>query len=57
MHMYLLANEGLHVNQAYATAVILLILVIAINALSSFIAKKITKSTVIYRKAGQYLGK
>ena len=37
-------NEGLHVNQAYATAVILLILVIAINALSSFIAKKITKA-------------
>ena len=42
--MYLLANEGLHVNQAYATAVILLILVIAINALSSFIAKKISKA-------------
>ena len=30
VHMYLLANEGLHVNQAYATAVILLILVIAL---------------------------
>ena len=44
VHMYLLANEGLHVNQAYATAVVLLILVIAINALSSFIAKKITKA-------------
>ena len=44
VHMYLLANEGLHVNQAYATAVILLILVIVINALSSFIAKKITKA-------------
>ena len=44
VHMYLLANEGLHVNQAYATAVILLILVIAINALSSFIAKKISKA-------------
>ena len=44
VHMYLLANEGLHVNQAYATAVILLILVIGINALSSFIAKKISKA-------------
>ena len=44
VHMYLLANEGLHVNQAYATAVILLVLVIAINALSSFIAKKIAKA-------------
>ena len=44
VHMYLLANEGLHVNQAYATAVILLILVIGINALSSFIAKRISKA-------------
>lgn len=44
VHMYLLANEGLHVNQAYATTVILLILVIGINALSSFIAKKISKA-------------
>lgn len=44
VHMYLLANEGLHVNQVYATAVILLILVIGINALSSFIAKKISKA-------------
>ena len=44
VHMYLLANEGLHVNQAYATAVILLILVIGINTLSSFIAKKISKA-------------
>ena len=44
VHMYLLANEGLHVNQAYATAVILLVLVIGINALSSFIAKKISKA-------------
>ena len=44
VHMYLLANEGLHVNQAYATAVILLVLVILINAFSSFIAKKISKA-------------
>lgn len=44
VHMYMLSNEGLHVNQAYATAVVLLILVILINALSSFLAKKIQKS-------------
>lgn len=43
VHMYVLASEGLHVNQAYATAVVLLILVILINALSSFLAKKIQK--------------
>ena len=42
--MYVLASEGLHVDQAYATAVVLLVLVIVINALSSFLAKKIQKS-------------
>lgn len=43
VHMYVLASEGLHVDQAYATAVVLLVLVIVINALSSFLAKKIQK--------------
>lgn len=43
LHMYTLASEGLHTDKAYATAVILLILVIGINMLSSWIAKKITK--------------
>ena len=44
VHMYVLASEGLHVEQAYATAVVLLVLVILINALSSFLAKKIQKA-------------
>ena len=43
LRMYVLANEGLHTDKAYATAVILLILVIGINMLSGVIAKKITK--------------
>ena len=43
VHMYNLANEGLYMDQAYATAVILLILVVGINTLSGFIAKKMTK--------------
>ena len=43
VHMYLLASEGLYMDQAYATAVVLLVLVIGINWLSGFIAKKITK--------------
>ena len=43
LHMYVLANEGLHTDKAYETAVILLILVIGINMLSGVIAKKITK--------------
>ena len=40
VHMYALLNEGLYMEQAYATAVILLVMVVCINALSSFIAKK-----------------
>lgn len=40
VHMYALLNEGLYMDEAYATAVILLVLVIGINALSSFLAKK-----------------
>ena len=41
--MYSMSREGLHMDQAYATAVVLLVLVIGINWLSGFIAKKITK--------------
>lgn len=43
VHLYCLLNEGLFTNQAYATAVILLLLVVGINALSNFVAKKIAK--------------
>ena len=42
VHMYNLSNEGLFVDQTYATAVVLLLLVVCINALSGFMAKKIT---------------
>lgn len=42
VHMYALLSEGLYTKQAYATAVVLLIMVIGINALSNFLAKKIT---------------
>lgn len=44
VHMYNLASEGLYMDQAYATAVILLVLVVGINALSGFLAKKLTKA-------------
>ena len=43
IHMYCLSSEGMHINQAYATAVVLLIVVIFINLLSSRIAKHMTK--------------
>ena len=41
VHMYALSCEGLHIDQTYATAVVLLVLVIAINALSDLIAGKL----------------
>ena len=41
VHMYALLNEGLYMDQAYATAVVLLVVVIGINALSGLIAKKV----------------
>ncbi len=44
LHMYALSSEGLYENQAYATAVVLLVFVLLINTLSSFIARKLTKS-------------
>ena len=43
VHMYMLLNEGLHMNEAHATAVVLLVLVVGINALSAFVAKRIGK--------------
>ena len=44
VHMYNLSSEGLYMNQAYATAVVLLVLVVVINTLSGMIAKRITKA-------------
>ncbi len=44
VHMYSLSREGLHMDEAYATALVLLILVVLINAISDGIAKKVSKS-------------
>ena len=41
VHMYALSSEGLHTNEGYATAVILLLVVVLINTLSAKIAKRI----------------
>lgn len=41
VHMYNLSSEGLHVEESYATAVVLLIFVVGINTLSGFAAKKL----------------
>jgi len=43
VHMYSLYSEGLYMEQAAATAVVLLLIVIAINWVSGFVAKRITK--------------
>lgn len=43
IHMYALSSEGLHTDQAYATAVVLLVTVMLINLLSAVIAKRLTK--------------
>lgn len=43
IHMYSLSSEGLYTKEAYATAVILLLVVFLINTLAGFAAKKLTK--------------
>lgn len=44
IHMWALSGEGLNTNQAYATAVVLLIVVLLINWLSAAVAKRLAKS-------------
>lgn len=44
VHMYNLASEGLYMDQAYAAAVILLLLVVGINTLSGAVARRLTKA-------------
>ena len=41
VHMYAISSEGRYLGQTYATAVVLLVVVILMNALSGFIAGKI----------------
>ena len=41
IHMYVLSNEGMHKNEANATAVVLLLIVLGINAVSTKLAKKL----------------
>lgn len=41
VHMYALLSEGLYTEEAYATAVVIFVLVICINGLSGLLAKKL----------------
>lgn len=43
VHMYALASEGLYIRQAYATAVVLLVVVMGIHSLSAYMAKKLER--------------
>lgn len=43
IHMYLLSTEGIHINEAYATAVVLLIIILILNSLSTYLSNKLAK--------------
>lgn len=43
VHLYVLASEGLHMNETYATAVVLLVVVVVLNAVTNLAAKKLRK--------------
>lgn len=43
VHMYSLSKEGLHTNEAYATAVVLLCIVALTNGISSFIERRFSR--------------
>ena len=43
VHLYMLQQEGRFIDEAFAVAVVLLVIVILMNALSSLIAKKLTR--------------
>lgn len=45
LHMYILSSEALHTDQAYATGVVLLVVVLLINAVSNRLAGQLTKGT------------
>ncbi len=43
VHMYALSSEGLYIKEAYATAVVLILIVGVINGLSAVVAKRLMK--------------
>ena len=43
VHLYALWTEGLNTEQSYATAVVLLIIVVGLNALTAFVARRFSK--------------
>ena len=43
VHMYVLSSEGLHIGETYATAVVLLVLVLLINLATTATARRMNK--------------
>lgn len=43
VHMYVLSTEGLNVNESYASAVVLLVIILLLNGLSTLLSNKLTK--------------
>ncbi|SHK11980.1 phosphate ABC transporter membrane protein 2, PhoT family (TC 3.A.1.7.1) [Hathewaya proteolytica DSM 3090] len=46
VHMYAMSSEGLHMDKAYATAVVLLVIVLMVNLISAYVAKRIGKGKI-----------
>lgn len=45
VHMYVLSSEGLYMDQAYATAVVLLVFVLVLNSVSALLARRLMRSS------------
>lgn len=43
VHLYLLVKEGLDTGEAFATATILIVIIVGLNALANFIAKRLSR--------------
>ncbi len=43
VHMYIISSEGQYINEAYTTAMVLILIVLIINLLANYIAKRLTK--------------
>lgn len=43
VHLFQLQQEGMHINEAFAVAVVLVIIVVMMNALSTWVAGKLTR--------------
>ena len=40
VHLYLLANDGINMNAAYGTALLLMVIVLAFNLFARFLSRK-----------------